>query len=70
MMAENSPPATGAAALKPASSLSFEQTRDMHPLPQAVAGMDGLQGLECVKGKDKVLLVRPSNGIVADEVTM
>jgi hypothetical protein len=42
----------------------------MHPLPQAVASIDGLQGLKCVKGKDKVFLVRPSSGIVVDEVTM
>jgi hypothetical protein len=42
----------------------------MHPLPQAVAAIDGLQGLDYVKGKDKVLLVRPSTGIVVDEVTM
>jgi len=26
--------------------------------------------LKYVKGKDKVLLVRPSTGIVADEITM
>ncbi|HEV3159891.1 MAG TPA: hypothetical protein VGZ89_07890 [Xanthobacteraceae bacterium] len=42
----------------------------MHPLPQALATIDGLQGLDYVKGKDKVLLVRPSTGIVVDEVTM
>jgi hypothetical protein len=28
----------------------------------------GLQGLQYVKGKDKVLLVRPSTGKVVDEV--
>ena len=42
----------------------------MHPLPQALAGIDGLQGLQYVKGKDKVLLVRPSNGIVVDQINM
>ena len=42
----------------------------MHPLPQALAAMDGLQGLDYVKGKDKVLLVRLSTGIFVDEVTM
>ena len=42
----------------------------MHPLPQALAAIDGLQGLDYVKGKDKVLLVRLSTGIVVDEVTM
>ena len=58
VMADSSPPAAGAAALKPGSSLSFEQTLDLHPLPGAVADMDGLHGLQYVKGKDKVLLVR------------
>jgi hypothetical protein len=70
VMADKSQPAGNAAVLKPGSSLSFEETRDMHPLPQAVAGIDGLQGLKFVKGKDKVLLVRPSSGIVVDEISM
>jgi hypothetical protein len=70
VMADSSPPAAGAAALKPGSSLSFEQTLDLHPLPGAVADMDGLHGLQYVKGKDKVLLVRPPNGIVVDEITL
>ncbi len=68
VMADKSPPAADAAQLKPASSLSFEQRQDMHPLPGAVAAIDGLQGLQYVKGKDRVLLVRPSTGIVVDEV--
>ena len=63
-------PIADATALKPGSLLSYEQTRDMHPLPQAVASIDGLQGLKFVKGKDKVFLVRPSSGIVVDEITM
>jgi len=70
VMADGSPPAAGAAALKPGSSLSFEQTLDLHPLPGAVADIDGLHGLQYVKGKDKVLLVRPPNGIVVDEITL
>jgi hypothetical protein len=70
VIADSSPPAAGAAALKPGSSLSFEQTLDLHPLPGAVADMDGLHGLQYVKGKDKVLLVRPPNGIVVDEITL
>jgi hypothetical protein len=40
----------------------------MHPLPENLAAIDGLKGLQYVKGKDKVLLVRPSTGIVVDEV--
>jgi hypothetical protein len=69
VMADKSQPIRDAVGLNPESSLSFEQTRDMHPLPQAAASMDGVQGLKYVKGKDKVLLVRPSNGIVVDEIT-
>jgi hypothetical protein len=61
-----------AAQLKPVDALAFEQRRDMHPLPESLAGIDGLRGLKYVKGKDKVqvLLVRPSTGIVVDEVAM
>jgi hypothetical protein len=70
VMADKSPPAADTAQLKPANALTFEQRRDMHPLPESLASMDGLQGLKYVKGKDKVLLVRPSTGIVVDEVTM
>jgi hypothetical protein len=70
VMADSSPPAAGAAALKPGSALSFEQTLDLHPLPGVVADMDGLHGLQYVKGKDKVLLVRAPNGIVVDEITL
>jgi len=43
---------------------------DMRPLPESLAAIDGLQGLKYVKGKDKVLLVRPSTGIVVDEVAI
>jgi hypothetical protein len=57
------------ASLRSANSLSFER-RDMHPLPDSLAAMDGLQGLKYVKAKDKVLLVRPSSGIVVDEIAM
>jgi hypothetical protein len=69
-MADNSQPAAGAAALKIGSFLSSEQARDEQPLPQAVAGIDGLHGLKYIKGKDKILLVRPPNGFVVDEITM
>jgi hypothetical protein len=70
VMADSSQPPAGAAALKSGSLLTYEQTLDEHPLPQAVATIDGLQGLQYVKGKDKVLLVRPPNGFVVDEITM
>jgi hypothetical protein len=69
---DQSPPTPDAAQLKPVDALAFEQRRDMHPLPESLAGIDGLRGLKYVKGKDKVqvLLVRPSTGIVVDEVAM
>jgi len=70
VMADKSQPVASAGALKPAAPLSYDQQRDMHPLPQALAGIDGLQGLHYVKGKDKVLLVRPANGIVVDQINM
>jgi hypothetical protein len=70
VMADKSPPAADAGKLKPADSLSFEQRRDMRPLPESLATMDGLEGLQYLKGKDKVLLVRPSTGVVVDEVAM
>jgi len=70
VMAAKSQPAPGADELKPAASLSYEQTRDLHALPQQVAGLDALHGLKYVKGMNKVLLVRPANGVVVDQITM
>jgi hypothetical protein len=71
VMADSSQPVEGASTIKPASSLSIEQKRDLRPLPQAVTGIDGLQGLKYVKGNNnKVFLVRPSTGIVVDEIAM
>jgi hypothetical protein len=70
VMADNSQQAGGTVTLKPGDTLSFEQTRNMHPLPQAVAGIDGLQGLQYLKAKGKVLLVRPPNGYVVDEIAL
>jgi hypothetical protein len=69
IMADNSQPAPGATELKPGSLLSFDQARDLHALPQAVAGIDGLHGLKYLKGKNEALLVRPPNGYVVDEIT-
>ena len=53
VMADNSPPAADTAKLKPASSLSFEQRRDMRPLPESLAAIDGLQGLNTSKPRTK-----------------
>jgi hypothetical protein len=69
VMADKSLPAGEAAALKPGDFLTYEQTLDEHPLPPAVATIDGLQGLEYVKAKDKIFLVRPPNGFVVDEIS-
>jgi hypothetical protein len=69
VMADNSQPAAGATELKPGSFLSFDQARNLHALPQSVAGIDGLHGLKYLKGKNKALLVRPPNGFVVDEIT-
>jgi hypothetical protein len=69
IMADNSQPAPGVTELKPGSFLSFDQARDLHALPRAVAGIDGLHGLKYLKGKNKTLLVRPPNGFVVDEIT-
>ena len=41
---------------------------DMHPLPHTLAGGGDLNNLQYVKGKDKVLLVRPSTRIVVDVI--
>jgi DeoR/GlpR family transcriptional regulator of sugar metabolism len=41
--------------------------RDLHALPQAVVGIDGLHGLKYLKAKNKALLARPPNGYVIDE---
>lgn len=70
VMADKTQPAAGADTLKPAVFLSYTQTRDMHPLPPTLSGIDGLQGLQYIKAKDKVLLVRAPNGIVVDQITM
>jgi hypothetical protein len=42
---------------------------DMHPLPQSVAGISDLNTLYYVKGKDKVLLVRPAERIIVDAIS-
>jgi hypothetical protein len=70
VMGDKSQPAANVDALKPAASLSYEQTGEMHPLPQALAGIEGLHGLSYVKAKDKIFLVRPANRIIIDEITM
>jgi hypothetical protein len=69
IMADTSQPAPDATELKPGSLLSYDQAHDLHALPQAVSGIDGLHGLKYLKGKNEALLVRPPNGYVVDEIT-
>jgi hypothetical protein len=69
VMADASKPVEGAKALKPAARVSFNQALEMRPLPQQVAQIDGLQGLQYIKAEDKVLLVRAPNRTVVDEIT-
>jgi hypothetical protein len=69
VMADKSQPAADADSLKPATFLTFAQTRDVRPLPSSVSGIDGLGGLGYIKTKNKVLLVRPPTGIVVDQIT-
>ena len=69
VMADASKPAKGAEKLKPAAYLSYQQTLEMRPLPQEVAQIDALQGLQYIKAEDKVLLVEPAVRTVVDEIT-
>lgn len=68
VMADGSKPANGAKTLKPAAHLSYEQTLEMHPLPQQLDRVEALQGLQYIKGEDKVLLVQPPSRIVVDQI--
>ncbi|MGH6741996.1 MAG: hypothetical protein ACREDY_23720 [Bradyrhizobium sp.] len=70
IMAQKASPTDGLSHLKPASALSYQQARDMRPLPGNVASIDGLRGLKYVRDKDRVLLIQPSTGIVVDQITM
>lgn len=70
IMAEPARPAAGLAKLKPASALSYEQLRDARPLPSALSSIDALHGLQYIRDKDRVLLVRPPTGIVVDQIAM
>jgi hypothetical protein len=69
VMSDASKPANGTEKLKPATRVSFEQTLEMRPLPTQLAQIDALQGLEYIKTENKVLLVRPTNRTVVDEIT-
>jgi hypothetical protein len=69
VMSDAAKPANDADKLKPATYVPYKQTLEMHPLPTQLAQIDGLQGLEYIKTENKVLLVRPTNRTVVDEIT-
>jgi hypothetical protein len=70
VMADKSQPAADADALAPTSELSADQALNgMHVLPESVRSIDGLNGLQYVKGKNKVLLVTPATRTVVDEIS-
>ena len=69
VMADKAQAVAGADALRPADSLSAEQAaQGMNPLPASLGAIDGLQKLDFVKGRKKVLLVEPATRIVVDEI--
>jgi hypothetical protein len=70
IMAQKVSPAEGLTDLKPASALTYQQARGIHPLPDNILSIDGLRGLRYVRDKDRVLLIQPSTGIVVDQITM
>ncbi|MFN3657462.1 MAG: hypothetical protein ACK4UO_09445 [Pseudolabrys sp.] len=70
VMADKTAAAQGADALMPASQLPTELALNaMHPLPESVQGLPGLDAVKYVKGKNKVLLVAPATRIVVDQFT-
>lgn len=70
IMAEPALPAAGLAKLKLASALSYEQLRDARPLPSDLSSINALHGLQYIRDKDRVLLVRTPTGIVVDQISV
>jgi len=70
VMADKSQPADGADQLVPSSALTIDQAlHGMNPLPANVRDIPAVNGLNYVKGKNKVLLVEPSTRVVFDQIT-
>jgi hypothetical protein len=65
--ASKAPVVDGIDKLKPADQLTTQQAQKMTALPQTAA--PGLSGLKMLKGKERVLLIEPSNRIVVDEIS-
>jgi hypothetical protein len=70
VMTQTTKIAVGVDELKPAASVTYEQSRQLSALPDNVAKIEALRGLKYLKGKNKVLLVQPSTGIVVDQISM
>lgn len=69
VMTDKTQPAAGADSLTPASALTTAQALEgTHEFPSGVRDIAQLQGLAYVKGKTKVLLVRPPTRTVVDEI--
>lgn len=70
LMQGDAQPSADAGALGPTSVLSGNLfLNDMHEMPASLSGIAALQGLNFVKAKNKILLVRPENRTVIDEIT-
>jgi hypothetical protein len=70
LMQGDAQPSADAEALGPTSVLSGNLfLNDMHEMPASLSGIAALQGLNFVKAKNKILLVRPENRTVIDEIT-
>jgi hypothetical protein len=66
VMSDKTQPMAEQRELKPADALPYSLVVDMHPLPQSVREMPGLNQLDYVKGKDKVYVVTAQTAIVVD----
>ena len=62
--------AAGNEKLKPAASITYEQSQQLAALPDTVAKIKALRGLKYLKDKNRVLLVQPSTRLVVDQVTL
>jgi hypothetical protein len=69
VMADKATPASDIGELRVTNQLPPRLAlAEMHPLPEAVAGISDLSKLHYVKSKDKVLLVTPATRIVVDVI--
>ena len=70
LMQGDAQPSAEAEALGPTSVLSSNLfLNDMHEMPANLSGIAALKGLNFVRAKNKILLVRPENRTVIGEIT-